>query len=68
MVWLIERIIEEDGLVQKVAIIGGILFVVFTFAIGIAVFKTFVAGMLVFTLGAIVLELIFRALDNWSLF
>ncbi len=67
MVWLMERIIEEDGLVQKVAIVGAILFTVITFAIGIVAFGTFTAGLLVFTFGSIVLEFIFRALMRWSL-
>ena len=67
MVWLCERIIEEDGLVQKVAIIGAILFTIITFAIGIIAFGTFTAGLLVFTFGSILLEFLFRKLVKWSL-
>ncbi len=67
MVWLCERIIEEDGLVQKVAIIGAILFTIITFMIGIVAFGTFIAGLLVFTFGSILLEFIFRKLVQWSL-
>ncbi len=67
MVWLCERIIEEDGLVQKVAIIGAILFTIITFMIGIVAFGTFIAGLLVFTFGSILLEFLFRKLVKRSL-